>query len=60
MIQDCYSCTSPSGGANFGVAVAPKLDIVLKAKKDILEKIEQEMPNIQLYFLPPYSPIQFS
>jgi transposase len=25
-------------------------------KKDILEKIEQEMPNIQLYFLPPYSP----
>lgn len=25
-------------------------------KKDILEKIEQEMPNIQLDFLPPYSP----
>ncbi|MHC5674469.1 IS630 family transposase [Nostoc sp.] len=24
-------------------------------KKEILEKIEQEMPNIQLYFLPPYS-----
>jgi transposase len=25
-------------------------------KKDVLQKIEQEMPNIQLYFLPPYSP----
>ncbi|MEH2391559.1 MAG: IS630 family transposase [Nostoc sp.] len=25
-------------------------------KKDIIEKIEQKMPNIQLYFLPPYSP----
>ena len=25
-------------------------------KKDILDKIEKELPNIQLYFLPEYSP----
>ena len=39
----------------------PKLVIILdnasfNKKKEILEKIEAEMPNIRLEFLPPYSP----
>lgn len=39
----------------------PKILIILDnasyhKKKDILNKIENELPNIQLYFLPPYSP----
>ena len=39
----------------------PKILIIIDnasyhKKKEILEKIENTLPNIQLYFLPPYSP----